>query len=65
MSVVAEDTRPASDCVSEEAVDCNCDCKLLVPLWLLLLSDLDCASERGLASVLSRRRMPETAYETG
>jgi hypothetical protein len=34
-------------------------------LRLLLPSDLDCASDRGLVSEFSRRSMPFIAYETG
>jgi hypothetical protein len=45
----------------EEAVDCSWDCTLPMLLRLLLLSNVDCASDLGLDSVFSRRRMPETA----
>jgi hypothetical protein len=61
ISEVVEETRLANVFEREEAVDCNCDCTLPMLLRLLLFSDLDCASDLGLVSVFSRRRMPETA----
>lgn len=63
ISEVVEETRLAKDCEREEAVDWNCACMLFAPPPLV--SDLDLASDLGLESVLSRRRMPDTAYETG
>jgi hypothetical protein len=62
---VVEETRFANVCEREDAVDCNCDCMLPTLLRLLLFSDLDCASDLGLVSVFNRRRMPDTAYDTG
>lgn len=61
MSEVVEETRFANVCESEDAVDCNWAWMLLALLRLLLFSDLDCASDLGMASVFNRRRMPETA----
>ena len=55
---VEEDTRLAKDCESEDAVDWSWDC-------IVLLFDLVSLRDSGLESVLSRRMMPETAYETG
>lgn len=63
MSEVEEETRLANDCEREDAVDWNCACMFPVPLPLL--SDLDLVSDFGLESVLSRRRIPDMAYETG
>jgi hypothetical protein len=59
------DTRLARECERAEAVDCSCAGRLPILLRLLLLSDIGCAPEFGLDSVFNRRRMPETAYETG
>jgi hypothetical protein len=56
--VVEEDTRLAKDCESEDAVDWSWDC-------IVLLFDLAPPRDSGLVSVLSRRMMPDTAYETG
>jgi hypothetical protein len=52
------ETRLASDCERDDAVAANCDCLLF---WfgggLGVLSEL--------VSVFRRRKMPDTAYETG
>jgi hypothetical protein len=51
------DTKLASECDKEFAVEANCDCLLFgvsITLLFVLLG--------GLASVFSRRSMPPTAY---
>lgn len=63
MSEGVEETKLAMECDKEEAVDCSCDGILLT--MLAPPSVRACVFDLGLASVLSRRKMPETAYETG
>lgn len=63
VEVEVEDTKLAKDCEREDAVDWSCVCMLLV--LLLWNSGLDSEDALGLESVFSRRRMPDTAYETG
>lgn len=58
--VAVLDTRLASECVRELAVDDSCDCRLFGVLFVVLF-----AVAGGLASEFSRLRMPPTAYETG
>jgi hypothetical protein len=64
VSVVDEDsvfdTRLASECVREFAVDTSCDCRLLE-----VLSAVAPVVVAGLASEFRRRNMPPTAYCTG
>jgi len=58
--VAVFDTRLASDCESEFAVDTSCDCLLfgvLLPVVVAVVGEL--------VSEFRRRRMPPTAYETG
>jgi len=54
------DTRLASECEREFAVDTSCDCRLLE-----VLSAVAPVVVAGLASEFSRRNMPPTAYCTG
>jgi hypothetical protein len=63
VELVEADTRLANEWDMEEAVDWSCDCMLLE----LFSNDLELplASWLGLASVLSRRSTPDTAYEMG
>lgn len=58
--VAVFDTRLASECVSEFAVDISCDFRLLEVSSTVVLEVAG-----GFASEFSRRRMPPTAYETG
>lgn len=58
--VAVLDTKLASECVSEFAVDSSCDWRLLG-----VSSTVVVEVAGGLASEFSRRRMPPTAYETG
>ena len=51
------DTRLASECDNEVAVEANCDCRLFEVSFTFLFVVLG-----GLASVFSRRSMPPTAY---
>lgn len=57
--VVVEFTKLAKEWDKEDAVDCSCDCMLLV----LFSTDLELpfASCLGLVSVLRRRSTPDTA----
>jgi hypothetical protein len=51
------DTRLASECDNEFAVEANCDCRLFGVSFMLALVVFG-----GLASEFSRRSMPPTAY---
>lgn len=65
MSTESEETRLAREWERAEAVDCSCAGSLPMLFRLLLLSDFEWGPGFGLDSVFNRRRMPETAYETG
>lgn len=58
--VAVFETRLASDCEREFAVDASCDCRLFGVLLAVVFAVVGEP-----ASEFSRRRMPPTAYETG
>jgi hypothetical protein len=55
----APDTKLASELERDVAVAAICDCRLF---WL---SGVELGGASGLVSVFRRRKMPDTAYETG
>lgn len=57
-----DDTRLAKECDNEDAVDCSEDCMVFVLLFAPSAREVFVP---GLDSVFRRRKMPETAYETG
>ena len=57
IELAAFDTRLASECEREFAVEANCDCRLFGVSFTLVFVVLG-----GVASEFSRRNMPPTAY---